>query len=104
MCPIQVPKQEPGKLVPGGETPEPPEKDDDLSILDDDSCSLIDQMDGNVSVSSLNSSLPDNNCAHHHITVQTGYRPSQPTLDQRLPPVRRTIRRDNKVLQAINFA
>ena len=81
----------------GAVEPHPPKIDDDL-------CTHIDQLDGNVS---LNSSFcdSDNDATVHNITVQTGYRPHRnPQLScTRLPPVRRTVRRDNKVLQAVSL-
>ena len=38
-----------------------------------------------------------------YIYVQTGHRPEKKYQVPRLPPVKRTIRRDNKVLQAISM-
>ena len=47
----------------------------------------------------------DNDATVHNITVQTGYRPHMnPQLSSiRLPPVRKTVRRDNKVLQSVSL-
>ena len=73
-------------------------------IKDDDQCSIIDQPDGNISLTSSNSSFcnPDIDAA---IPVHTGYRPfnQNQMYNVRLPPVRKTIRRDNKVPQALSL-
>ena len=62
------------------------------------------ELDGNVSLTSSFCDS-DNDATVHNITVQTGYRPHMnPQLSSiRLPPVRKTVRRDNKVLQAVSL-
>ena len=83
---------------------QPPIKDDDLFTFNDyDYSFLIDQLDGNVSVSSSCIDPHDIDNVQQHITVQTGHRPSSNLHNPRLPHVRKTIRRDNKVLQAITL-
>ena len=69
---------------------------------DADNCSLVEQLDGNISISSSNSSVCDIDCdvPTQFIPVQVGYRPNSHLSAVRLPPTRKTIRRDNKVLQA----
>ena len=67
-------------------------KDDDLSLL------TIDQLDGNISLVSSDSDTDDSVHAQF-IPVQTGHRPHASSY-ARLPTARKTIRRDNKVLQA----
>ena len=68
---------------------------------DDDNCSLIDQLDGNVSVSTTDSffCVPD---IIYCIPVHTSQRLNneQSSNSLRLPPVLKTVRRSNKVLQA----
>ena len=64
-------------------------------------CSNIDQLDGNISLSStLDLSLAE--FVADPIPVHSGYRPPKPVSD-RPPPVRRVIRRDNKALQALTL-
>jgi hypothetical protein len=65
---------------------------------DADNCSFLEQLDGNISISSSNSSICD--VPPQLIPVQVGYRPNSHLSAIRLPPARKTIRRDNKVLQA----
>ena len=103
----------------GGLVNQPPIQDDDLYIIDDENCPLIDQLDGNISVtstltdpleqlfgnmsfssvSSFSSNFKDNKS----IPVQVGHRPRISIPQQRLPHARRTVRRDNKVLQAVTL-
>ena len=68
---------------------------------DDDNCSLIDQLDGNVSLSTTDSffCVPD---IIYCIPVHTSQRLNneQPSNSLRLPTVLKTVRRSNKVLQA----
>ena len=93
-------KETPGKLILGVVDKQPPIKDDDCA-------STMDQLDGNVSVSSDDTSVFDDDDqfnAPKHIPVHTGHRPvSNHSNNCRLPPVRKTIRRDNKVLQAVTL-
>ena len=77
---------------------QPPTNDDDLAYT-------MDQLDGNISVSSIDTSVSDDDqlSAPNYIPVHTGYRPNHGNIF-RPPPVRKTIRRDNKVLQAVTLA
>ena len=79
---------------------QPPNKDDDF-------CFLMDQLDGNVSLTSYNSSshVLDTDNPTQHIPVHTGHRPNYHChiSNKRLPPVRKTVRRNNKVLQAVTL-
>ena len=68
---------------------------------DDDTCSMMEQLDGNISILSNLSSFCDSDVPLC-IPVHTGYRPDT-LLSARLPPARKTIRRDNKVLQALSL-
>ena len=79
-------------------------------IKDDDYSKTIDQLDGNVSLdlsdSSLSESVVDEVSAPpSYIPVHVGFRPSVTNHINcpRLPTVRKTIRRDNKILQAITL-
>ena len=83
----------------GGDPTQPPLQDDDSCLMDD---TMIDQLDGNISVSSY-SDLQNVDSVLYPIPVQTGHRPSICNPSLRLPPVRKTIRRDNKVLQAVTL-
>ena len=69
--------------------------------IDADISIHIPQLDGNISIESLNSSISyqDKTASNENIFVQVGYRPPK-SEQSRLPPFRKTIRRDNKVLQA----
>ena len=62
-------------------------------------------IDGNDSVSSIDTSVcdDDQSNAPNYIPVHTGYRPVSNHSNIRPPPVRKTIRRDNKVLQAVTL-
>ena len=66
----------------------------------------IDQLDGNVSLCSSDASFsnPVSNMSQK-ISVQIGNRPNNivESDSERLPPSRKTIRRDNKVLQAVTL-
>ena len=73
---------------------QPPIKDDDLGMF-------MEQLDGNISVTSLSAQDEAIPCAQY-IPVLTGFRPGHCST-ARLPPVRKTIRRDNKVLQALTL-
>ena len=71
--------------------------------MDEIHCTLFDQLDGNVSFSSSHSSFSedvDTGSLPTYISVQIGHRPTNPIPNHRLPHARKTIRRDNKVLQA----
>ena len=78
-------------------------------LTDNNSFSLIDQLDGNLSLSSHDSSLselkpeslPQSSC----IPVIVTHRPyvSKSLPYPRLPSVRKTVRRDNKALQAVTL-
>ena len=59
----------------------------------------IDQLDENVPLSSFSDSDTDDSVHAQYIPVQTGHRPHASSYS-RLPTARKTIRRDNKVLQA----
>ena len=72
--------------------------------MDDDFSSILDQLDGNISFVSCNHSDPlDTANISHNIPVHTGFRPHRQFPPDRLPPVRKRIRRDNKVLQAASL-
>ena len=76
-------------------------------LLDDDPVFLIDQLDGNVSLnSSLNLTAYESECDLlynlKHIPTQAGYRPAK-VIIERPPPSRKTIRRDNKIVQALTL-
>ena len=62
-------------------------------------------IDGNDSVSSIDTSVcdDDQSNAPNYIPVHTGYRPVSNHSNIRPPPVRKTIRRDNKVLQVVTL-
>ena len=64
----------------------------------------IDQLDGNISLCSTDEtfSSPVSNKSPK-ISVQIGHRPNKILVSERLPPYRKTIRRDNKVLQAVTL-
>ena len=70
---------------------------------DDDLAYCIDQLDGNISITSLNSSLSLDTLPASTIPVHIGFRPSSFPVSERLLPVRKTIRRDNKVVQALSL-
>ena len=74
---------------------QPPIKDDDLGMF-------MDQLDGNISVTSSLSAGDEAIPCAQYIPVLTGFRPGHCST-ARLPPVRKTIRRDNKVLQALTL-
>ena len=92
----------PGKLSEGDVEQHP-------LLTDNNSFSLIDQLDGNLSLSSHDSSLselkpeslPQSSC----IPVIVTHRPyvSKSLPYPRLPSVRKTVRRDNKALQAVTL-
>ena len=64
--------------------------------------SFIEQLDGNVTIISDDED-DDDSSFYCNISVQLGHRPA-PLYDKpRLPPVRRTIRRDNKLVQALTL-
>ena len=74
---------------------------------DDDQNYLFNQLDENISLDSslistddLNDSIDD--CDRHTIPTQVGFRPISVTV-QRPPPSWRTIRRDNKKVQALTL-
>ena len=74
---------------------------------DDEQNYLFNQLDGNISLDSsiistddLNDSIDD--CDRHTIPTQVGFRPIRVTV-QRPPPSWRTIRRDNKKVQALTL-
>ena len=72
---------------------------------DDVFCMYYGQVDGNISVLSSNSSLSDGThvmSGGQDIPVFVGFRPES-SINIRLPPVLKTIRRDNKVLQALTL-
>ena len=76
--------------------------------LEDSRFSCVPQYDGNVSiVSDLSSDTACvNSCDYSFnqpISVQAGFRPFKTSFDARLPPVRKTIVRNNKVLQAVSL-
>ena len=76
-------------------------------IKEDDQAQFIIQLDGNVSVSSLDLSACENidevSAPHgSYIPVFLGYRQSNNNTVT-LPAVRQTIRRDNKILQAVTL-
>ena len=74
--------------------------------IDDDLCSFLDQLDGNISLTSTTSSfVPDCDIAENHIPVHTSHRLNNDKYIYcpRLPPVLKTIRRSNKVLQAVTI-
>ena len=72
-----------------------------LDCSSDDLAHNIDQLDGNLTISSLNSSfLCSDDSSPSSIPVIIGFRPSFPHASEMRLPVRKTIRRDNKVLQA----
>ena len=78
--------------------------DDDPYVWDNGSSIHIDQLDGNISLNSSNMSVCETDTdATYPISVQLGYRPSKSICISRLPPVRKTIRRDNKLLQAVSL-
>ena len=84
------------------------------SKTDDDICMYKDQIEGNISISSNSTQNASNNIESNEdylyvipVTVQTipvhiGLRPHQ-TRNARPLPVRKTVRRDNKVLQALSL-
>ena len=85
---------------------QPPLQDDDTSTLPVyDKSTLIDQLDGNISFSSNSSfsDIQDIDSTGLPIPVLTGHRPNHPSIIQRLPHARKTVRRDNKVLQAVSL-
>jgi hypothetical protein len=81
----------------------PPMEDDDSYNPDDQNCTLFNQLDGNISLSSSILSLPDQDNLVQNIPVHIGHRPVKQQSNTRLPHVRKTIRRDNKVLQAASM-
>ena len=80
-------------------------QDDDLCMNYDECISLIDQLDGNISISS-DSSISSSSEGDQYasaIPVHIGHRPVNSLQSSRPPPVRRAVRRDNKVLQAASL-
>ena len=81
---------------------QPPPKDDDIA-------ELFCQLDGNISISSdisvYENSEDDiyNSTSHIPVYISNRLRINFLTSNQKLPPVRKTIRRDNKVLQAVTL-
>ena len=76
-------------------------------IKDDDHSQPIDQLDGNVSLdfsdsSGCETSVDEASAPPTYIPVQVGHRPATRN-PIRLQTVRKTIRRDNKILQAITL-
>ena len=80
--------------------------------FDDDSAYFIGPFDGNVTLLSesggnvsFNSSdfTESENAINEHIRVHIGQRTVNHNYNQRLPHARKTIRRDNKVLQAVTL-
>ena len=84
----------PGKLTLGGQVEQAPPPD---SVL---VSSFIEQLDGNISFCS--SSL-DHDITSEKIIVQIGHRPSKTHSSPRPNHTRKTIKRDNKVLQAVSL-
>ena len=85
---------------------QPPSLDDGNYELDNEPSPIMDQLDGNVSLLSCSDSCSDpldTDSISNPIPVHTGYRPNSNIFNSRLPPVRRRIRRDNKVLQAASL-
>ena len=74
---------------------QPPIKDDVLGMF-------MDQLNGNISVTSSMSAQDETIPCAQYIPVLTGFRPGHCST-ARLPPVRKTIRRDNKVLQVLTL-
>ena len=72
------------------------------SLADNDDLIFCLQFDGNISISSSISSSMSFTASIDplHIPVHMNYRPDNYFPQLRLPPVRRVIRRGNKVLQA----
>ena len=105
MPPVQIPEQKakiPGILILGAFVTKPPIKDDDICPVDSDINIQIGQLDGNMSICSNDSyvSIQDMPSISQNISVQIGHRPVRPMPVFKPPTVRKTIRRDNKVLQA----
>ena len=74
-------------------------------LYDDDSAQIFEQLDGNISISDLSlESDSFENCISEpqHIPTQIGYRPSK-VIYERPPKSRKTIRRDNKTVQALTL-
>ena len=61
--------------------------------------SALCQLDGNTSVLSVEAAESD--VGHSEITVQLGHRPARTQQDPRTP-VRRTVRRSNKLVEALS--
>ena len=79
----------------------PPYIEDDFLKKNNESIFNLPQLDGNDSFCSFSSFHYIN--IGEHISVQIDNRNSQHFSSERLPPVRKMIRRDNKVLQALSL-
>ena len=85
----------------GGQITPPPSGEDDFFTVNSETLPNFVQLDGNVSFCSQNSSF-SKPPVFETIPVQIGHRPLNIPLEK-MPPTRKTIRRDNFVLQAVTL-
>ena len=71
-------------------------------LYDDDPALIIEQLDGNISICDLSSECDDGISEYQNIPTQVGYRPGN-VIYERPPKTRKTIRRDNKTVQALTL-